>query len=386
MKLSILLVVLTMYAFALGSVSVSYEVEPEFGHTPSFRGAATMAAIDGTLVLFGGFFECFDAGHCSNIFFDDTFHYDIDSARWSLIHPGVKPGARAFHSIATYDQTDSLVIYGGVRYQPDLSGVVLFQDMWQYFPSAETWIQRHPLNAGPGNRVGPSMAIQGHTLYFFGGLDESTFTSFNDMWSYNLITNRWTRLSPNGAPGNPTGRYLAKTELLKGKIYIFSGNLNPSQLGVQLNDFWVYEISSNTFTQIPTPPSVISRVHGASAHTSKSVLMSLGDTNNDTQECKVDEISGGQFPQNSTDVYRVKGDNLGWNPQVHIAHQPKLKRVAYAQDGDTLYVWGGYDFNCNKVPCPDGTHCYNPATSLPTWNDKLFSLNTKQLDRVVNHI
>jgi hypothetical protein len=269
-----------------------------------------------------------------------------------------------------------------------------YGDMWEYFPHTHTWTQRYT-TGGPGTRIGSAIIIVEDKMYLHAGLD-GFFQSHEDLWVLDLKTNVWTQLIPDGAGNIPQGRYLHKAEQRGDFIYIFSGNVNPigGELGVQWGDTWRYSISSNTWSEITTPSTVPTRVHGGSALTSEAFFVYLGDTNDDADECKTREESAGQFPTRRMDVYLLHGRHQGWVPDVQLDNAPKLKRFGYVQDGHEVYVWGGFDFVCSPILCSgpgldifgnptNGTHCYNPATSYAIWNPNMYRLDIRDVTEFV---
>jgi len=360
---------LSLLALTLAlAVRPKYINEHQRGNIPSARGGPTMSAVGDRLVLFGGFLECFDVGACEHVFYNDTFIFKTSNNKWTKASPRHAPIARSFHLSASYAETSSIVIYGGTFYNVNFTVNIFFGDVWQYIPDLDIWIEKHPFNAGPGQRVPGGVVVKGHDMYVFGGLD-NTYTSHNDLWKYNFLSNLWTLVQadvPDTTPGRPPVRYLSKFEITGDKVYLYGGNINPlTVLGVQRSDLWVLDLSSKIWTQITVPTTVRSRVHGAASATPKGFISSFGDINDDVNECKVNEISDGQNPVNETHVYRKA---TGWNTFVNVADSPTLKRVAYATIDDELYIWGGFNFVCAA------TKIYNPVTSFPIWNTNMYTL------------
>jgi len=318
--------ILLTLALAMVFATPAYVLERQRGTIPSQRGASTFSSIGNKLVLYGGFDECFDLSACEHTFYDETWIFKTTNNKWTRSTATTLPPARAFHPAASYDATDSAVIYGGVIYNAAFTAFQVYGDFWQYFIDDDVWVERTAFNAGPGPRVGASLAIKGHEMFFFGGLD-NFFVSHNDFWKYNFISNLWTQLYadvPDGTSGRPDSRYLAKFERSGDTIYLYAGNVNPSQLGVQRADFWEYSISGNSLTEVAVPSSIRSRVHGAAAATHKGFVSALGDVNDDINECKANEISGGQNAVNETHVFKRTD---GWHPFVTVADPPKWKKV-----------------------------------------------------------
>jgi len=364
--------------FLCSALATQWMLEDQINH-PSKRGAATMDAVNGRLVLFGGFDECFDVSlGCDHVFFNDVWQYQVDFNTWFQGNPNApKPDPRAFIASHHYVLTDSIIYFGGGRYNVTVSFFQFYNDIWQYFPSLDQWVKRTPVNAGPSPRLGPELVILEHVFYVFGGVD-NTFVTRNDLWKYNLLTNTWTLLKADGAPGSPGARHSAKMELRVTpsvqQIVMFGGNAPPTGSGNQDSDTWIYNIQANSWQVTPAvPDDTIGRTYGASALYNDKFIVALGDIKNDTIACRTNEASGGQLPTSGTAYLnfrdrRALGPN--WDYEKAMTERaPRLKRIAYAQFQKKLWVWGGFNFVC---PC-------NIFNGTVEWNTRLFSLEIDQL-------
>jgi hypothetical protein len=107
-----------------------------------------MAPIDGTkkVVLFGG-----DNGALSDAtwVFDYTNGYQTNN--WELQSPANSPTARMQHSMASIDNDDKLLIFGGENDNT-------LNDTWQYDLSADNWVEITSMRV-PGNRMSHQMAL-----------------------------------------------------------------------------------------------------------------------------------------------------------------------------------------------------------------------------------
>jgi len=339
-----------------------------------------MDAVDGKLILFGGFDECFDiASGCNHTFYNEVWQYQTDFNTWFKANPtsstGSQPDPRAFIAADHYVLTDSVIYFGGGRYNVDVSFFQFYNDVWQYFPATDTFVKRIPTNVGPSTRLGPEMVILEHNAYVFAGID-STFTYKNDLWKYNLLTNTWTLLTPNGASGSPGPRYSPQMQLRVTPsvkhIIVYGGNAPPTGSGNQNNDTWIYHINTNTWENTTAVPgNNVGRTHGASAFYNDKFIIALGDKKNDTIACRTNEASGGQLPTSTTWYlnFRDRNDPNFDYEQASTQRAPRLKRIAYCQFQKKLWIWGGFDFVC---PCG-----INNGTAQ--WNTDMFTLDLADL-------
>jgi len=353
---------------------------------PSQRGAARMEAVDGHLILFGGFDECFDinAG-CDHVWFNEVWSFDLDDEEWTQASPtsnvGTLPGARAFLGSAKYELKDSIIYFGGVRYNIAFNEITFFGDMWEYFPDDDHFVRRTQLGAvgpsgqvGPGKRAGTALAISGHTLYAVAGIDDQgSFTYRNDVWKYNLRTNVWTILFADrsgNAATTPAVRYLASVVYHEqgnlNELVVYGGNAEPTGSGQQNQDTWRFNLDNAQWTKVNSiPGNTVGRTHGAFALDGHKFIIALGDLNDNTNECPTNEVSGGQLATNGTWVLKLNRNNPQYCKE-QVKSPPKLKRVAFAQKNNKLFIWGGFDFNCQ--------------TSTALWNTEIYSLKLSNLN------
>lgn len=352
------------------SAGRGWDTELQTGEEPSARGAGVMRHLGDELVLFGGFNECFDETSCEHLFYNDVYHYNLYDKTWREADvSGEKPTPRAFLGSASYDLGDALVIYGGTRYSADFSSYEIFDDLWRYDRQVQQWQRLEPTNEGPGPRSGAGMTVFGHDLYLFAGIDH-TFTPHNDLWRYNMLTNTWTQVIPDGEETSPPVRYLAPLERYGRRLCLNGGNIDPSQLGVQREDSWCYDLATNRWERIEE--TIPSRVHGGATLLPNAWVLFFGDVNDNENECRVNQISGGQNPVNETWVYTFSGPEQGWQQRSFDTPSPALKRIFYdyVDSLGRIYVWGGFDFECEDQNTPI------PGVQ---WNNQLWVLEVEDL-------
>ncbi len=84
----------------------------------------------------------------------------------------------------------------------------------------------------------------GRTAYLFGGRDGRTL--FHDLWSYDLDTDRWTELDPDG--DIPSARFGHEAVWVEGTgVVVFAGQAGPTTF---FNDLWAYDPAANAWTRI----------------------------------------------------------------------------------------------------------------------------------------
>jgi len=107
----------------------------------------------------------------------------------------------------------------------------------------------------------------------FGGTNGGTS---NDLWEYRPATNEWAQLVALNSP--PPGRW-GHRAVWTGQDLLVLGGVN-AQSGY-LADAWLYNRTSNLWTQVLTPvgePVPVGRTHGVAAWTGISAILFGGDS------------------------------------------------------------------------------------------------------------
>jgi hypothetical protein len=364
-----ILVLAALFCGVIADPTQSWRLEPSGSVVPASRGGARLVNADGTLFYWGGFYECFDVNAgCDHFFYNDLFHYDTAENTWEAINAtsanGQFPERRAFFGANYWEGGEVVVIFGGVRYNVDLSFLLPFGDIWFYSVENREWSAVQPINAGPGFRLAPNVAIYQNDMYVFGGL-LATFQVANDMWKFNLVTRKWTELIPLNAAGSPGPAYLAsfRVDESQKQIILHGGNIPIAASGAQTNTTWSYSIRDNAWTQLASLER--GRIHNAAEVFANRFVTAFGDLQNIPGEngCRTPEASAGQAP--TDEVRSLKINTNTWSTINTSGGPGPLKRVMSTKVGNRMYVIGGYDYKC-----PDGP----TSPGFPIWNTNMYSL------------
>lgn len=311
------------------------------GTGPSDRSVPAVAGVGSALVVFGGVEDDFSTG--KNTFFDDLYRLDTVSGTWTQIPReivGPWPAARAF-AAATSSATQFFV-FGGSQFSADGSEFTVFDDLWVL--SGRAW-QRLP--SGPSARSGSTLwfSKEDKKLYLFGGIDQ-TFSTLNDLWSFDLSTNKWAELVPDGQPGSPPSRHAAQAGqvAVNGTITLYGGEGPPPTFEV-LNDTWTYDIATGDWSDIgPAVPGIEpGRNYAAAGVIGDDLYVQGGDVPGGEAGC------GAPFPQNPVEeLWRLDLPSKTWK-QLSPAGDKlvRLKRHSAAAVRGKLYVVNGWDFQCS---------------------------------------
>lgn len=219
--------------------------------------------------------------------YNDLWKYNTTTNQWTWMHgdsiasqPGIygtigisnplnKPGAR--WSFAKWQtQSSDFYFFGGNGY--DASGTFgRLNDLWKFNPATNEWTWINGANSA--NPIGstdsmcvsatsnfPSGRMENRATWkdtcnnfiMFGGYNASGY--YNDLWSYNILLNKWTWIGGDTLPNQPGvyGSVLISSSLnkpcgrwgsvgwkdLSGNFWMFGGNRNSS---FYYNDLWKFQ-------------------------------------------------------------------------------------------------------------------------------------------------
>jgi N-acetylneuraminic acid mutarotase len=146
-----------------------------------------------------------------------------------------------------------MVLFGGYG-----DGVVSMGETWVYDPADNNWTNMNPA-VSPPKRHAPIAIYDSHAdrIIMFGGVDPwkgGREDHFNDTWSYDLNTNTWIELFPDGSPSKRQPQIFVYIPSID-KSLLTGGWLN-FELGIDngepYNDSWLYDYTNNTWTEIPS--------------------------------------------------------------------------------------------------------------------------------------
>ena len=103
-----------------------------------------------------------------------------------------------------------------------------------------------PIDAsGPAAREDHTWTVSadGRTALLFGGRDGTTV--FGDLWSYDLVSDAWTELSPAAGPDARFGHEAVWMDDFG--LVVFAGQAGPSFF----NDLWAYDPAADAWTELP---------------------------------------------------------------------------------------------------------------------------------------
>lgn len=218
--------------------------------SPSPRQGAAAGAIGGVpgserkTLLFGGFQEV------GEVYFDETWSYDVDAGTWSKRCGPCVPGALTRSMVAS--NGEETLLFGGAT----LFG--FYQSVWRWNDVAGDWVPIVPASPEgiPPGRGDGQFAFDGTNFVLYGGLDGS-YRSMADTW---VLVNegggayRWDQVCDDCPPGP---RSLAGFASIGGNgapagVLLAGGTDVDSHLPAYpvYSDTWFWDGTDQTWTQV----------------------------------------------------------------------------------------------------------------------------------------
>ncbi|MFX1484786.1 MAG: kelch repeat-containing protein [Promethearchaeota archaeon] len=167
---------------------------------------------------------------------EDTWFYDYATNTWTE-HAGTSPPGRINAGMVYCGESNEMIMYGGLG----------DTRTWSFNCETQTWSQVTTTH-NPGPHQSHAMAFDSveNAVILFGGISSSAMTPVDDIWMFDCETRDWTELHP---PTVPLARYghVMTYDVSNDMIIMALGNTFED--GFQ-NDFWTYDISTNTWTEI----------------------------------------------------------------------------------------------------------------------------------------
>lgn len=180
------------------------------------------------------------------------------------------PAKDEFGMITTAGASPSGVAYPSMVYEPKRDALYLFggweQDATE--PTDELWTLQlgdggrkswrrlsNVKNAPPARNGGVMVIDRSRDRLVLHGGDggphpQNGFTPLDDLWSYDLATERWKKLSPVGSPPDPRWNHSATIDHASGKMYLFGGTGYTSTLRlVRDRDLFILDLDSLNWTR-----------------------------------------------------------------------------------------------------------------------------------------
>jgi N-acetylneuraminic acid mutarotase len=179
-------------------------------------------------------------GHSSSGVEVDWWEYDFLASKWTQKNDFPGPGR---------NHPGCAIMNGKIYVGFGDSGGTNYKDWWQYDPSTDKWISKTQY---PGLTMHhPVIAQNDKLIYLSEGhiVSGSTNKGSTDFYSYDAVTDKWTKLANMSGPGVVAGATFC---LANNKVYSGIGITEPSTSFHK--EFYEYDISSGVWTKIANYP------------------------------------------------------------------------------------------------------------------------------------
>jgi len=171
----------------------------------------------------------------------DTWVYDFNTSTWTNMHPTTSPPGQNFFPMV-YDAASDRVL---AWIKPDDDGD---NNMWAYDLTTNTWTST-PITE-PAYRTYDAMVYVPTVKldFVFGGVypDPDTETPYNDMWTYNAVTNTWEQVPFTSGP-SARGWYTMSYSTKSDRIVLIGGGADRNSF---TNEVWIFDPNAKTWTQV----------------------------------------------------------------------------------------------------------------------------------------
>jgi len=229
-----------------------------------------------------------------------------------------------------YDSRNRVVVlFGGGSFWTQYNNYL--GDTWVYSVDTNTWTEMNPSPA-PSSRTFHGLAYdsRAEVVVLFGGVHNTYEGALGDTWIYNVKTNTWTQMFPTDSPSPRAGTGLVYDSHHK-KIVLHSLTPYP----VYTAETWTYDLRANTWTNM---------------NPSNIPLWSSGDT--------CDPVNLTYDPKNDVSVnlcyFTVWTYSLttnSWTKKPTPAVQPPARwgtDFAYDSRLDKMILFGGCDWGAMR--------------------------------------
>ncbi|MFX0150627.1 MAG: kelch repeat-containing protein [Candidatus Hodarchaeota archaeon] len=251
---------------------------------PGGRGGGIMVYDEESdrVILFGGVRRYYDPPE-AHIDWGDTWAFDFNSNTWENMTPDFSPRSRSIHNMAYDSESDRVILYGGFWGDPSaVGGRRALGDTWAYDYNSNTWTNMSPvLSPGPLYAFGLAYDSESDRVVLYGGKFKSNgFTSLkHETWAYDYNSNNWIEMNPPGSARGNRNRFQMVYHVKWDRILLFGGDSEASAY----DDTWVYDYNKDNWTELEPVNRPSSRIYSDLAYdveSDKVILFGGSDLNN----------------------------------------------------------------------------------------------------------
>jgi len=332
------------------------------------RSGHSMVSVENGLYVARGVRDDFDTQ--ANTFPEDVLrlHRRSGNVRALAERGAERPGGLS-HSCAAGGEAHggAFYLFGGASYvfelRPDFfSSLVVSDALYRFDVPERRWTLLEPADPRPSARSGCAAQLFDGALYMFAGISRS-FEVNDELWKYQPELGTWAELHPEGAMPSPRYKPAVALDEEAGRIYYYGGLAFGPEGFARIDDFWVYDIASNTFRELPSGMQPV-RDQGSMgvlrAPGGKRYVVHVGGD-------LPTDVSCTGFPQlarATSEIWAFDIANETWSLLKNRGRMPRLEYHAGATLHDRFYFAGGW------AEQPDAER-----TCRQEWNPHFFELS-----------
>ena len=274
---------------------------------------------------------------------------------WYPIQPaGAQPGARLAHAATTAFDT-TLFIHGGLFGFGNQS----LNDLWEYHEPSDTWTELNPTGDVPTARLHHSMVtVNDQTLLLFGGFNvfnlDPSHRSLDNLFEYNIVARRWTRIQPIQGMPWPTPRGAHDAVVMNGYMWVFGGFPTITATGHH-EELWRYDPRTSSWQNMTmTTPWPEGRIGFGFTNIGDTAFL-LGGGCESTGQCG--------------DTWRYHALTNRWEDHAPSGYLPTARRATHADVAlyNMIYMFGGVNISvvggAPVVKMLDDLNAYDPVAN-----------------------
>ncbi|KAI9790157.1 MAG: Negative regulator of mitotic exit [Peltula sp. TS41687] len=180
----------------------------------------------------------------------DLHSLKTPGGKWVFSIPDVEPRSgrtpslRSNHTMIDYE--DKMYLFGGT------DGLKCFNDIWSYEPSSNKWTQLSSVTQLPLPREGHTAALVDDMMYIFGGRMEDG-TDLGDLMAFRIPTGQWYKFHDMGPSPSPRSGH---SMTVQGKQIIVTGGDSSQAPGGDPAELSMVYILDTTRIRYPHTPSM----------------------------------------------------------------------------------------------------------------------------------
>lgn len=188
-------------------------------------------------------------------FYGDTWSFNVENATWAKVEATGSPGGRFNAGMAFDSDSRKVVLFGG------FSASGRKGDTYIYDIASESWKNAYT-SGGPSMRSDASMAYDAGAkkVVLFGGYGRDE-VKCDDTWVYDVSSNTWTEMNPSTHPQARYGSVMVYDSYSE-KCLLFGGHMVQTtapydSLGYE-NEVWAYDYAADGWEKLATenkPPA-----------------------------------------------------------------------------------------------------------------------------------